>query len=161
MNYDSLKEFARKIVLKGVEYEHLFDVLCDLGLFRIETMDTNRNRVPATEIVMETLHELHSENPNLQIDKKTYDTLAYMFGQCKGIRPIELGIKEVEWQLHAQKENRVSFQLDCKSLIDLLKKNLKDNKEIYKEKVYIEEGFPQFIEEHDQYLYKNYRIRIR
>lgn len=158
--YDDLRELALKLLDIALKHNHLDEYLGGSPLYEIITHDTMGNKVQATGIVMESVYEKYKSNPELELDKKTYEALKKLGKEARSTRAITNGIDDIMYQLSTEKENRAPFQLNCEELLKEFRNNLYENREVYQKPAYVRNGLQKILEEQDRILWEQHNIKF-
>ena len=158
--YDDLEELALGKLDIALEFNDLYKYLGGSTLYGVITHDTMGNKVQATGIVMESVYKKYKSNPELELDKKTYESLKKLGKEGRSTVYITNGIEDIMYQLTAEKENRAPFHLNCEELLTEFRNNLYENRDLYQKPAYVREGLQKILEEQDRILQEQHNIKL-
>ena len=158
--YNDLEKLALKFLDRALEFNHLDQYLGGSPLYGIKTHDTMGNKVQATGIVMESVYKKYKSNPELELDKKTYEALKKLGKEGRSTEAITNGIDDIMYQLTAEKENRAPFHLNCEELLTEFRNNLYENRNLYSDQSYICTGLQEILEKQDRILWEQHNIKL-
>lgn len=138
MDYEILKELANGKLDIALKFNRLKYYLAGAPLYEVTTRDCAGREVQATGVIMSNIYERHKNDPQLMLDKKVYDTLLQMEGNSKHPLFLAGGLKCIGCHLDAEKNGYATFHMDCEKLLEALRQNLTENKDLFLSKRYKE-----------------------
>lgn len=121
-------ELADKFLEVALKYNELKEFLTGDLTYELKVKDPNGNSVFSAMHIMEAIYNKHRKNPELGLDKKTYDCMVYVLDNRRNSREILAIFSDIEYQMNSQKNGTAAFNVDCLELLNKMKSNIDRNK---------------------------------
>ena len=159
--YEIKQNTADKLLDTALDYNKLKYYLLGVAGYEVTVIDTNGTLVNSPEFIMGAIYKKYTNVPEIQIDKKVYDTLSYLINRTKDGSTLLTILSEIEYQMLNEKENRAPFTMDCSKLLQDIKENIARNYSLYQKAIDInKEGFIGEFKYHDRLLGESYNQKI-
>ena len=153
MNVDALNDYAYGKLKLALEYNafHLFILGVQPYGVRVPAYSSSEKE-ECIFAKMHAIYKYYNDFPDECINVKLFNLLTKDAPRIKGDYAFITVLRTIEYQILAEKEGRAPFSFDCQGLVELLKKNLQENKALYTSEVYQQVHFMETIKEHHKAL---------
>lgn len=125
-------ELARKYLDIALRNNSFREFLLGFSLYELNVKDSQGNNVFSAMHVMEAIYDKYKSDPNSGIEKLTYETMLNELKTNRFSKAILNLFEDITYQISAQKNQTAPFNLDCLTLLEEAKENLKRNELFYK-----------------------------
>lgn len=160
--YDRSKQLSLKLLDVALKNGQLADFVAMKPAYRIESRDLNGIVGPNMYFTMEAIYDYYRSNPNSGIDKDFYNSLIFLAQSYSGELMVERVLGIIDYQLNSEKSKSAPFEIDCQSVLNVLRNTIVANKAIY-EKPDVERdnhSFWQSIEKYNEDFNQKYGRRV-
>jgi len=149
-NYEELQNFAKKMVETAANNNMMDRLFGGVGLYRVETLNANRESTLAVGAIMNSIYELYAEKPELDLANKTYDGIKNTFERAKVAYAIDNALSILEYQLDSQETGKAPFNIDGRELLETLKTRLQNEKDLLERVDFKRDNFEESLANHNE-----------
>lgn len=158
-NYKYVKELAEDLLDIALKYDELKKYILTYPGYEVYVNDGNGNKVDSKDAKMQAIYKKYSMDVN--ISKKLFDALDFNISITKNGKFLLEILEIIKYQMLGQEQKTVPFQIDCVLLLQKVKNNIMQNKNIYeKSSNSYPKGFMPDFKIQDQNLEASYGHKI-
>ena len=163
MSYDVIKKDTIRELLKvALDQNEFIDYVCCMPNLSVSTRDANGKFRPNIHYTMYAIYDYYNNNPASNINKKLFDALMYISDNYKGETAIYNVLQIISYQLERERLGIAPFSLDCKSILNNLRKSIINNKSMYMEakEEWNNVPFWDYLENYNNSFDRNYGLKF-
>ena len=131
-NFIANIDLASKYLEIALKCNELEEFLTGDPLYELTLRDMYGNKIYSAMHVMEAIYEKHRNDPDLNLDKMTYDVFVKVLDESCYSRDIINTLSNIEYQINSQKHNNAAFNLDVDDLLSKVRANVLKYADVYK-----------------------------